>query len=153
MKKNLLIPAFLVCLLVSISASAQLTGTLTVPSTAYPDLATVITALNTQGVGAGGATINIASGNAQTAPAGGYVLGSAILNASLSAANPVTIQGHGNTVTAYTGTGTIDGIFELTGADYVTIDSLNLQESAANTTATTQMEWGYALLKLNNTLL
>jgi len=131
---------------------AQLSGTVTVPSTTYPDLGSVVTALNTQGVGAGGVTVNVTSGNAQTAPTGGYVLGSTLLNASVSATNPVVINGNSNTVNAYTGTGYTDAFFKIAGTDYVTLNGFSFAESSANTNATTQMEWGVALLKLNNTL-
>jgi len=129
---------------------AQLSGTITVPSSSYPDLASVVSALNTQGT-AGNVTVNITPGNPQTAPAGGYQLGSTLLNASVTASKPLVINGKGNTITAFAGTGTTDGVFKILGTDNLTIDSLNLSESVSNTTATTQMEWGYALLKLNST--
>lgn len=144
-----------VTLLLSLMGSsrlyAQLSGTITVPSPTYPDLTTAITALNTQGVGTGGVAINITAGNAQTAPNGGYVLGSTTLNGSVSSAKTITIHGNGNTVNAYTGTGYTDGFFKILGTDYVTIDGLSFTESSANSSATTQMEWGVALLKLNGT--
>ena len=38
----------------------------------------------------------------------------------------------------------------LAGADYITFDGIDLQENALNTTATMQMEWGYALVKKNS---
>lgn len=119
------------------------------PSATYPTLDSVIRTLNLQGVGTGGATINLTASNPQTAPVGGYRLGSATLNASLSASKPLVINGNANTVTAYTGTGSADGMFYIMGADYVTINGLNLSEASANTTTVTQMEWGYALVKLN----
>src|SRR4030095_12558492 len=37
------------------------------------------------------------------------------------------------------------------GADYITFDGIDLQENPANVTATTQMEWGYALVKPSGT--
>lgn len=129
---------------------AQLSGTLIIPSATYPTLASVITALNTQGVGVGGVNINITAGNPETAPAGGFVLGSPALSASTSATKTISINGSGNTITANTGTSlTTDGIFIIQGVDYLTIDALNLAENAANTTPTTQMEWGFALVKRN----
>lgn len=131
---------------------AQLSGTVTVPSATYPDLASVVTALNTQGVGTGGVTVNVTAGNPQTAPAGGYVLGSTTLNGSASSTKTIVINGNGNTVNAYTGTGYADGFFKIAGTDYVTLNGFSFAESSANTTAATQMEWGVALLKLNNTL-
>jgi len=45
------------------------------------------------------------------------------------------------------GTGTADGFILLQGTDSVTFDGIDLQENAANVTPTTQMEWGYALLR------
>jgi len=133
-----------------VSAKAQLTGAYSIPSATYPTIASVVTALNTQGVGVGGATINITAGTLETAPAGGYLLGSATLNASLSSAQPLVINGNNSTITAGTGTGNADAIFTLAGTDYVTINGLNLTESAGNTTATAQMEWGYNFVKKNN---
>src|SRR5438067_1127278 len=100
----------LAMLCISAVTRAQLTGAITVPSTTYADLNAVITALNTSGVGAGGAVINLTAANPQSAPSGGYQLGSAVLNASLSAANPLTFNGNGNTITGATGTGSNDGI-------------------------------------------
>jgi GEVED domain-containing protein/putative BNR repeat neuraminidase len=54
-------------------------------------------------------------------------------------------------IVAGTGTGTTDGIIKLSGADYITFDGIDLQENPANTTTTTWMEWGYALLKPDGT--
>src|ERR1043165_8557829 len=96
----------LAMLCISAVASAQLTGSITVPSATYPDLASVITALNTSGVGIGGATIKVTAGNTQTAPSGGYRLGSAVLNASLSQTNPLVFNGNGDSVLGPTGVGT-----------------------------------------------
>lgn len=134
----------------SVRTSAQLAGTISVPNATYPTLASVVSALNAQGVGTGGATVNLTA--AQTAPAGGYVLGSATLNASLSAANPLVLNGGNQTITAFTGTSTsADGVIKLAGTDYVTIQNFTIQEAAANTTATTYMEWGVALVKRSAT--
>src|SRR5690606_16003643 len=104
----------------------------------YSTLAQAITDLNTVGVGSSGATIELRQ--AEDAPVGGYLLGSAILNATLSAANPLVINGNGNVLTAFTGTSNADGIFKILGADYVTIDALHLAEKSANTTANAKME-------------
>lgn len=141
------------------SASAQLTGTKSIPGN-YADLATAITDLNTQGVGAGGVTFNLVAGNPQTAPAGGYVIGdtgSAVL-ATASAANPIVFNGNGNTITANAalGSGNLnDAIFKLIGADWVTINGFSMTENAANTTTaavTNNMtEWGVALLYVTST--
>src|SRR5690242_298929 len=98
--------------------NAQLTGTKNIPGD-YPTLAAAITDLNTQGVGAGGVTINLLAGNPQTAPAGGYSI-----TATGTLANQITIQGNGNTITASAAltVGALnDAIFALIGSDYVTI--------------------------------
>ncbi len=141
----------------TISVQAQLSGTVTVPGT-YATIAAAVQDLNSQGVGSGGVIINVAAGHTETAPAGGIILGSAVLNAggaSSSAARPVVFQKNGSGanpfITAFTpGTGTTDAIFTLAGADYVTIQHIDLRENTANTTADQQMEWGYALLKRSN---
>ena len=132
---------------------AQVTGTKTI-GTDYATIAAAVTALNTSGVGAGGATINIPAAYTETAPSGGIVLGSTVLNATLSTANQLkfvkTGTGANPLLTAQTGgTGTTnDGIFKLAGADWVTIDGLDLKENTANT-GNALMEWGYALVNLN----
>lgn len=132
-------------------ASAQLSGTLTVPGS-YATVALAIIDLNAQGVGTGGVTINIAAGLRETAPSGGYRL-----TATGTASNPIVIQvdpstqpGANPMITAPIGTSTtIDGVFLLLGSDYVTINGIDMQESASNTTATMQMEWGYSILNKN----
>jgi hypothetical protein len=145
--------------LMATSASAQLTGTKSIPGN-YADLASAITDLNTQGVGAGGVTFNLAGGNPQTAPAGGYVIGGAgsLVLTTASAANPIVFNGGGNTITAPTpqASGNLnDGIFKLIGADWVTLSGFSMTENAANTTTaagTNNMtEWGVALLYVTAT--
>jgi len=152
----------LLAILLAISTStiqAQLSGTKNIPGD-YADLAAAITDLNTQGVGAGGVILNILPGNAQTAPAGGYVIGgagSAVLTTS-SAANPISIIGNGNVLTASAShvAGVLtDAIIKIIGADYVTLNGLLLFENAANIVTTaasnTMTEWGIALLYATTT--
>ncbi|MBS1644722.1 MAG: hypothetical protein JST36_06745 [Bacteroidetes bacterium] len=135
----------------STALHAQLSGTITIPNTTYPTLASVVTALNTQGVGTSGCTINFTAATNEVAPSGGYKLGSSTLNASLTASSPLVINGNGNVLSAYTGTSTTaDAIFTLQGTDYVTINGLHLAELATNTSTTTRMEWGYVLCKLQS---
>jgi hypothetical protein len=146
--------AVLVGMVLAVSATpaqAQLTGTVDVPSGTYATLEAALLDLNAQGVGAGGVTINLLSGNPQTAPAGGYVVNLAASNAT--AANPITLRGNGNTITASAGhaAGDLnDAIFKIIGEDHVTIENFVMQENPANTTtavATNNMtEWGVALL-------
>ncbi|HZV69060.1 MAG TPA: hypothetical protein VFG10_05925 [Saprospiraceae bacterium] len=142
------------------SASAQISGTKNIPGD-YATLAAAITDLNIQGVGAGGVILNLISGNPETAPAGGYVIGgtgSLVLTTS-SVANPITIQGNSNTITAnatLTVGALTDAIFKLIGADWVTITGFIMQENAANTIASpassnNMTEWGVALLYVSVT--
>ncbi len=150
MKKIFLFSAFLSLLVLG---KAQVTGTKLI-GTDYPTIAAAIAALNTTGVGTGGAIINVPAGYTETAPTGGFVLGSTLLNASLTAAKPLTIQkfgaGANPILTAFTGgTSTVsDGVFKMQGTDYVTIDGIDVKENAANTGAAF-MEWGYAMVNLN----
>ena len=149
---------FFLCLFVFAIAdlkSQVITGTKTVCTSGcdYTSIQSAVSALNNNGVGVGGATILVASGHTETAPAGGIIIGSATLNASLSSSNPLIIQKNGvganPSIEAFSGTGTTDGIIKLLGVDFVTLNGLNLNESSSNINATTQMEWGIALLKRN----
>ncbi|MDR2206393.1 MAG: GEVED domain-containing protein [Flavobacteriaceae bacterium] len=150
--KRFLLSCFLA--LLGIGLNAQITGTKII-GTDYTTLAAAFADLNAQGVGAGGATLNIPVGYSETAPAGGFLLGTATLNGTLSAANPLVIQKSGTganpVFTAYTGTGTLDAYFKFVGVDYVTIDGITLQESSSNTTAVTLMERGFAFYNLSAT--
>ena len=132
---------------------AQLTGIKTIP-TDYASVAAFVTDVNTQGVGAGGVTLNVPAGYTET------LTGKITLTATGTAANPITIQKSGTGVNpkliAYVGTNMIptitgDGFFVIDGGDYITIDGLDLQESASNLDITTVMEFGYAMTKASVT--
>jgi hypothetical protein len=134
-------------LLMGATSWAQLTGTKDIPGD-YADLAAAITDLNTQGVGAGGVTLNLLAANPQTTPLGGYTI-----TATGTVADPIVINGNGNTVTAFTpqATGnTHDAIFEIIGGDWITIENFVMEENASNTTtalgSNNMTEWGVALL-------
>ena len=138
------------------SLKAQLSGTKTIP-TDYASIAAFVTDLNTVGVGAGGVTLNVATGYAETAPAGGF-----LITATGTVANPITIIGTGGaplpiiTASAALTVGNLnDAIFKIQGGDYVTISNLDLRENAANTVTAaatnTMTEWGIALLYLTTT--
>jgi hypothetical protein len=131
---------------------AQLTGTKNIPGN-YASLALAITDLNTQGVGAGGVTLNLIAGNPETAPAGGY-----LITAQGTSANTITINGNGNTITAsaaLTAGSLTDGIFKIVGGDYITIKQFVMQENPSNTVTTpasnNMTEWGVALLAQSTT--
>ncbi|MGC4101555.1 beta strand repeat-containing protein [Ferruginibacter sp.] len=150
MRKLYLLLCVMLC---TIFSHAQVTGTKTI-GVDYATMAAAVTALNTTGVGAGGATINVPAGYTETVPSGGLVLGTTLLNASLSATNPLVFQksgaGANPVLTAFTGgtSTTSDGVFKLLGTDYVTISAIDIKENAANTAAAF-MEWGYAMVNLN----
>ena len=152
-------PILFLLFIASKGAAVPLTGTLNIPGS-YATLALAIADLNTQGVGAGGVTLNLLAGNPETTPAGGYVIGGAgsmVLTTS-SAANPVIIQGNGNTITAFTPqtAGNLnDAVFKLIGADFVTISGFTMLENPANATTTAasnnMTEWGVALIYVTTT--
>jgi hypothetical protein len=148
--KKLLLLSF--ALIVVQMTFGQLTGTKTIPGD-YATIEAAITALNAQGVGSGGVTFNVAAGNSETFSA---VTAGLITTTTGSASNPIIFQksgaGANPTVTAaLNGIGTADYIFCIAGTDYITFDGINIQENAANTTTTTQAEWGYAILKASAT--
>ncbi len=151
--------SFLSLLLFCKTSAAQLTGTKTIPGS-YSSIALALADLNTLGVGAGGVVFNIGASISytETAPVGGLVLGSATLNASLTASNPLVFQKDPSAITnplitAYTGgTGTPatavqDGIWRIIGGDFITINGIDLIDP--NTTNPSTMEYGYGFYKLS----
>lgn len=140
--------AFIVLLFLHKDLSAQISGIKTIPGD-YPGFAEAITALNTQGVGTGGVTFNVAAGFIDTAinltlTATGISSNPIIFQKSGNGANPLIISGIG-TSSFY------DGIFKLAGCDYVTIDGIDLQENPANSLPNQTAEWGYGLFKASET--
>jgi hypothetical protein len=132
---------------------AQLTGIKTIPGD-YIGIAAAVTDLNVQGVGSGGVTFNVAAGHTET------LSGKITMTATGTAANPIIFQksgaGANPVLTSYVGTVATpsvlaDGFWVFAGSDYVTIDGIDLQESATNTTTTTVMEFGFGLFKASDT--
>ena len=146
---------FALLILGSGSLFGQVSGTKTIP-TDYATIAAFITDINTNGIGAGGVTLNVPSGYTETAPAGGFSI-----TATGTAANPIVIQksgaGSNPLITAYTGgvgtpgTAVQDGILSLVGSDYVTIDGIDLTENASNTSNPSTMEYGIGMFKSSAT--
>jgi hypothetical protein len=134
-----------ILLITATSSYAQINGVKTIPG----DFATIkdaVVALNTQGVGIGGVIFEVSSGYAETANITLTTTGTSTktitFRKSGTGANPVITAGVGTSTT-------LDAIFKLIGSDYVTIDGIDLKENSANTSTTTQAEWGFALLKPN----
>ncbi len=130
----------------------QLTGTKTIPGD-YATIEAAITALNAQGAGSGGVTFSVAAGHTETfsVPTAGL-----ITTTTGSSTSPIFFQksgaGANPLITAATpGSGTMDYVICLSGADYVTFDGIDIQENAANTTSAMQMEWAFAILKASET--
>ena len=128
----------------------QLTGTKTIPGN-YSTISAAISALNSQGVGAGGVTFNVSAGFTET------IAARLNLTATGTAANPIVFQKNGvgsnPKITAYTG-GTAtpasaipNGIWSFQGSDYVTINGIDLYDP--NTTNPANMEYGYGFFRNN----
>ncbi|WP_344823479.1 T9SS type A sorting domain-containing protein [Rurimicrobium arvi] len=142
------------CCIFTVNAIAM-SGPYTVPSGKLPTLRVAIDSLNLYGMtGAGPVVITLLPGLVtETAPSGGYLLGSAVLNSgpnATSATRTVTIVGNNNNITAASGSGAHDAIFTIQGSDFITVKTLNLFEASSNTTATTQMEHGFSVVKFNS---
>lgn len=143
----------LLFLLVVVTSHAQLTGTKNIPGD-YPTLAAAIAALNSQGAGQTGVTLNVLAGHTETITnfadlelmASGY---------SVSATITVQKSGTGNnpliTAPIITGpTSSLRGIFKFVGCDYVVVDGIDLQENPQNLPPYCS-NYGYAFLKQSGT--
>ncbi|MCG9881673.1 MAG: hypothetical protein MH472_13835, partial [Bacteroidia bacterium] len=140
--------------------SQALSGSYSIPGS-YSTIEAAVQALNQNGV-SGAVVFDIGAGSAYTeSPLGSIVLGSTVLNSSVSATNTITFRKAATAaanpvINAYTGTkisnstDSIDVMFAITGTDYVTIDGIDLAESSANTSNVTWMEVGYGLYKLSS---
>ncbi|MCX6304056.1 MAG: T9SS type A sorting domain-containing protein [Bacteroidetes bacterium] len=144
MKKSVL---FFVFIFLAGFSFAQLSGTKTIPGD-YTTIASAIAALNTSGVGAGGVIFNVAADYTET------IAVPLSITATGTLANPIIFQksgaGANPLITAYTGAATPasamqDGMWNLVGSDYVTIDGISLTDPNTGSPAT--MEYGYAMFK------
>jgi hypothetical protein len=153
--KSLHILAVVLMLLSTSNLLAQLTGIKTIPGN-YATISAAITDLNTQGVGAGGVTFNVASGYTQS------ITSPIIITATGTAANPIVFQKSGtgaNPVITRTDGGTInttilgaqaDAIVIIEGSDFLTFNGINLTASVASS-STTGIEYGFYLRKVSGT--
>ncbi len=119
----------------------------------YPSIANAVIALNGATI-SGPVIVDVAAGHSETAPVGGI-----ILTATGTSANPITIQksgaGANPLINAYVGVSTptttaTDGIFILSGSDYVTIDAIDLLDGNI-VSPLEMMECGYGLFKVDGT--
>ena len=111
----------------------------------YSSFANAVTALNAVTAMSGTVTLTLDAGASESAPVTGLTIGSASLNAVLSAVNTVTIvKATGAVTTLKSGTGGTgtpssavqDGILNIAGADYITIDGLSLLDINTSSPAT-----------------
>lgn len=149
---------FLTLALVAQWLNGQITTAVTMSGTAiagspFASFSAAITAVNGLTI-TGPVVVNVPAGGTET------LSGKIVLTATGTSANTITIQKSGTganpILTSYGGTSSTasivaDGFFVIAGGDYITIDGIDLQEAAANTTATTVMEFGYALTKASVT--
>ena len=149
---------FIGCLLfLSLATKAQVTvtgGTAAIAGSPYTTLTAAINAINSGGALTAPVVVNVPAGYTET------LTGRITLTMTGTISNTIVIQKNGSganpILTSYVGTvstpsNAADGMFALAGCDYVTIDGIDLQESAANTTTTTVMEFGYGLFKASAT--
>jgi hypothetical protein len=140
--------------LIYFKSEAQIAGSFTVPGS-FPTVAAAVTTLNTLGI-AGPVTINVVAGHTETVPVGGIklfnVAGASPVNQIYFAKQGVGVN---PLLTAYTG-GTAtpadavtDGVWCLIGADFITIDGIDIMDP--NTTNPSTMEYGYAIFKRTTT--
>ena len=129
---------------------AQLTGTKTIPGD-YATITAAVTDLNTQGVGSGGVTFNVAAGYTESTTADIIITatGSAgnaiIFQKSGAGANPLITRTDAGTNATSTLGGLGDAIIRLDGTDYITFDGIDV--SAADQ----GIEYGYLTHKPDGT--
>ncbi len=153
--KSLHLLAVVFMLMSTTNLLAQLTGIKTIPGN-YATISAAVTALNTQGVGTGGVTFNVASGHTEsiTAPilitATGTIANPIVIQKSGTGANPVITRTNAGTTNGTTLGANLDAIVIIQGSDFLTINGINLTASVAAST-TTGIEYGYYLRKASGT--
>jgi len=132
----------------------QLTGTKTIDNTGsgdYISFSAAITDLNSQGVGMGGVTFNVKTGQTFTeSPMHITTSGSStapiVFQKSDAGLNPV-ILGTSGTVNPMAYGFQADAIIKISGGDFITFDGINFRDNPANTTNTLRMEYGVLLAR------
>ncbi len=138
---------FSLCMVFGLSSNAQMSGTYSVPTT-FTSLAAAINSVSAT-TPLGPIIIEVAAGYIEQAPFGGYTL-----TAKGSAATPITFKKNGvganPLLIAFSGgtntpaTNFQDGVWQLKGSDYITIDGIDILDTNSFNPAT--MEYGYGLL-------
>jgi hypothetical protein len=118
----------------------------------YATFTDAITALNSGTFSATGVTFNVDAGFTETfaSPTAGNI------TATGTVSTPIVFQksGSGSNPLITAGVGvltTTDYIIKIFGGDYITFDGIDVQENPLNTTATTQMEYGYYIVSASGT--
>jgi len=141
-------------MIVGLVDAQPITGIMSIPGD-YPTIQLAIVDLNNLGVGSGGVIFNIAANHTEILATSTSGLITATGNADdtiVFRKDPGT-AGNNPKITAFTpGTSTsVDGMIIITGGDHITFDGVDLEENPANNNVTKMMEWGYALVKRQNT--
>lgn len=143
---------FLAFIVLATQVQAQIATSISGASSAagsYTSFESAITALNGSTI-TGAVTVDLTAGQTET------LTGRVLITATGTSGNPITIQrsgaGANPKLISYVGTvvtpsSIADGMVVLVGSDYITIDGLDLEDNAANTTTTTVMEFGFGLFK------
>jgi hypothetical protein len=132
------------------SSFAQLTGVKTIPGD-YATISAAVSDLNTQGVGSGGVTFNVAAGYTEsitaqiTITATGISGNPIVFQKSGAGTNPkITRTDAGSNATSTIG-GLGDAVIRLDGTDYITFDGIDVATSVSG------IEYGYYIHKTSAT--
>jgi len=137
------------------SVNAQpLTGIKNIPSD-YLTIQAAIADLNTNGTGPGGVIFNVDANHTETLAGSS----SGIITATGTAGDTIVFRknpattGNNPRIMSFliTVTASTDGIIKIAGGDYITFDGIDLEENPSNISTTKMTEWGYALVKKQNT--
>jgi hypothetical protein len=152
MKKNylILVTAFLFLVCIQTVKSQPISGTKTIPGD-YATLTAAITALNTNGVGTGGVTFNIAAGYTESIAdslklsATGTVSNTIVFqkNPTTTGANPLITRTDAGVLVTSSQFGNGDAVITIEGSDFVTFNGINVSTNDRG------IEYGYYIRKVS----